>query len=170
MTKRPPPHWPHCLGAPPSPPGTLSSPVTQTSPYLNLRSHQNNICVFLACSVFLAERRKGGGRGMKKNTNHEKKQKTITLRDVAQASAHTRQPTRLEEWAARCQHQHWFCSHRSAGNYDNSMFLRLCPLLPSPPLSDFVSRHLPLLKSSPDNTLYNYKVKILLEEYPLMCL
>lgn len=42
------------------------------------------------------------------------------------------------------QHQRRLCSRRSAGNYDNNVFPRRL-------LSDFVSEHLPLLKSPPDN-------------------
>lgn len=68
-----------------------------------------------------------------------------------------------EKRAARRQHQHRFCSHRSAGNYDNNVF-------PRQPLSDLVSEHLPFLKSPPDNIWYDYKVKILFKERPLMCL
>lgn len=49
-----------------------------------------------------------------------------------------------ESRAAWRQHQRRLCSRRSAGNYDNNVFPRRL-------LSDFVSEHLPLLKSPPDN-------------------
>lgn len=68
-----------------------------------------------------------------------------------------------EKRAARRQHQHRLCSHRSAGNYDNNAF-------PRQPLSDLVSKHSPFLKSPLDNIWYDYKVKILFKERPLTCL
>lgn len=103
-------------------------------------SPRNNIWGFFGPeSVFLAEKR-------------EKKRKH---RDGEKAAAHTRLLCRMEKRAARRQHQHWFCSHRSAGNYDNNMFPRQL-------LFDSVSEHLPFLKSPHDNIWYDYKVAFLL--------
>lgn len=114
------------------------------SPNLRARSHQNNICVFFGLqSVFLAEMR---GEREKRKKKKKKVKKNRAQRDVSKAAAaHTQeQPRRREERAARRQHQHPFCSHRSAGNYDNNVFPRRL-------LSDLVSDHLPFLKSPPDN-------------------
>lgn len=119
------------------------------------RSHQNNICVFGLQSVFLAEQRE---REKNKENTHRTEHKEMSM----QAAAHTAQACRREKRATRRQHQHRFCSHRSAGNYDNNVF-------PRQPLSDLVSEHLPFLKSPPDNIWYDYKVKILFKERPLTC-
>lgn len=97
--------------------------------------------------MFLAEKREK--KRKKENTQNR------AQRDREKAAAHTRLPCRIERRAARRQHQHWFCSHRSAGNYDNNMF-------PRQVLFDSVSEHLPFLKSPPDNIWYDYKVRFLL--------
>lgn len=98
---------------------------------------------FLACSLCSWLNRGGGEEKRKRKKTHTHTQNRAQ-RDVSKAAAHTRQPRRREERAARRQHQHRFCSHRSAGNYDNNVFPRQL-------LSDLVSEHLPFLKSPPDN-------------------
>lgn len=114
------------------------------------------IFAFLACSQCSWLKRE---RERKKKDSHRTEHKEMSK----QAAAHTTQPRRRERRAARRQYQHRFCSHRSAGNYDNNVF-------PRQPLSDLVSEHLPFLKSPPDNIWYDYKVKILFKERPLTCL
>lgn len=114
------------------------------------------IFAFLACSLCSWLNR--GKKKRKKEDTHRTEHKEMCRRQ---------QPTQDslvgEKRAARRQHQHRFCSHRSAGNYDNNVFPRQL-------LSDLVSEHLPFLKSPPDNIWYDYKVKILFKERPLMCL
>lgn len=124
-------------------------------PVLNLWawSHQNNIWVFGQQSLFLVEKRRGE---RERKTDKEQSAKKCWSRQ---------QPTQDsgEKRAARRQHQHRLCSHRSAGNYDNNAF-------PRQPRSDLVSKHSPFLKSPLDNIWYDYKVKILFKERPLTCL
>ena len=136
----------------PPPPGSREQPerpastrtytLTQVRPQISRPDLTKTILpFFLACS--LCSWLNGGG-----GVGERKRKKTHTQnraqRDVSKAAAHTRQPRRREERAARRQHQHRFCSHRSAGNYDNNVFPRQL-------LSDLVSEHLPFLKSPPDN-------------------
>lgn len=149
---------PRFLGATPEPASTRTYTLTQVRPKSQSQiSPKQYLLFWRAVNVpDWKEREKKKGRKKKKHrTEHKEMSK--------QAAAHTTQPCRREKRAARRQYQHRFCSHRSAGNYDNNVF-------PRQPLSDLVSEHLPFLKSPPDNIWYDYKVKILFKERPLMCL
>lgn len=134
-------------------------------PHVCTDASQSSICEpdliktifeYLASSLCSWLKRERGGKG--KKTDKEQSTKKCWSRQ---------QPTQDnlvgEKRAARRQHQHWLCSHRSAGNYDNNAF-------PRQPLSDLVSKHSPFLKSPLDSIWYDYKVKILFKERPLTCL
>lgn len=140
---------PRLPGATPEPASARTYTLTQVSLESPSQISPKQYLRFLACSLCSRlekrereRRRREGGEGVerKKENTHRTEHKEMSK----QAAAHTRQPCRREERAARRQHQHRFCSHRSAGNYDNNVF-------PGQLLSDLVSVHLPFLKSPPDN-------------------
>lgn len=118
--------------------------LTQVRPQSPCQISPKQYLRFFWPAVCVPGSTEGGGEEKRKRKKTHTHTQNRAQRDVSKAAAHTRQPRRREERAARRQHQHRFCSHRSAGNYDNNVFPRQL-------LSDLVSEHLPFLKSPPDN-------------------
>lgn len=121
-----------------------ASPLPISELDLNKKEHRIMITFAFCCpEVCVPGCERGGGGGQKK-AKSKHRQKRAQREGNRNASPHKTALSYRERRAMWRQHQHRLCSRRSAGNYDNNVFPRRL-------LSDFVSEHLPFLKSPPDN-------------------
>lgn len=131
------PVWPQLPGATPKPASTRTHSLTQVRPQSTSPiSPKQYLSFWPAVGVT-------GWKKRRENKKERKQTENRAQRDVeAGSSPHKTTLVEREKRPAWRQHQHRFCSHCSAGNYDNNVF-------PRRPLSDLVSKHLPFLKSPP---------------------